>query len=206
MCDHKKFQKINVATWIQWHSTHILDAGTMRNIHIKVTLFYRQSVIWDVFADILNSENHSHCVAGNVYQARGGLFRVEEAFQSGKGCKTRHFCFLLGGKVRFDTLSHVTENASLTQLNFNLFRLRAKRRNASSCLCHLVLNVRWRKRRKWRRGGWRLLTLTIVMLTGAPYSGRQPLALQTSNMNWGEKKFFCVISESLSDFSFLLQS
>lgn len=44
------------------------------------------------------------------------------------------------------------------------FNLGGKRRKIYSCLCHLVLNVRWWKRQKW---WWspRLLILTIVMLT-----------------------------------------
>lgn len=29
----------------------------MKNSHIKVTLFYKQNMIFDMFADILNSEN-----------------------------------------------------------------------------------------------------------------------------------------------------
>lgn len=53
----QNYQKINVSTWLRRNSTHILDTNHMKNIHIKVTLFYKQNMIFDMFADILNSEN-----------------------------------------------------------------------------------------------------------------------------------------------------
>lgn len=56
-CDHKKFQQRNVATWIPWNSTHIVDTNSTKNIHIKVTLFCKQNMIFAMFAVILNSEN-----------------------------------------------------------------------------------------------------------------------------------------------------
>lgn len=43
--------------WVQWNSTYILDTNRMKNIQIKVTLFYKQNMIFNVFADILKSEN-----------------------------------------------------------------------------------------------------------------------------------------------------
>lgn len=56
-CYYPKFQKINVATWIQRNSTHFLDTTKTKDIHIKVILFYKQNMIFDMLADILNSEN-----------------------------------------------------------------------------------------------------------------------------------------------------
>ena len=38
-CYYPKFQKINVATWIQWNSTHFPDTTKTKDIHIKVILF-----------------------------------------------------------------------------------------------------------------------------------------------------------------------
>lgn len=56
-CYYPKFQKVNVATWFQWNSTHIVDTTKTKDIHIKVILFYKQNMIFDMLADILNSEN-----------------------------------------------------------------------------------------------------------------------------------------------------
>lgn len=56
-CYYPKFQKINIATWIQWNSTHFPDTTKTKDIHIKVILFYKQNMIFDMLADILNSEN-----------------------------------------------------------------------------------------------------------------------------------------------------
>lgn len=40
-----------------FHDIARTDTNIMKNIHIKVTLFYKQNMISDMFADILNSEN-----------------------------------------------------------------------------------------------------------------------------------------------------
>lgn len=44
--------------WIQRNITHFLDTTKTKDIHIKVILFYKQNMIFDMLADILNSENH----------------------------------------------------------------------------------------------------------------------------------------------------
>lgn len=43
----------------------------VKNVPIKVTLFNKQNMIWDMFADILNSENQQYLCIGNVYQLTG---------------------------------------------------------------------------------------------------------------------------------------
>lgn len=126
MCCYEKFQKINVATWIQWHSAHILDTNTTRNTHIKVTLFYKQNMIFDMFADILNSENHNNCVIGNVCQVSGFCWEWRKLFSQVRAVKNHISVSSWGEKGRFNTLSHVTENSSFTWLNFNLFSLRGQ--------------------------------------------------------------------------------
>lgn len=55
----------------QWNSTHFPDTTKTKDIHIKVILFYKQNMIFDMLADIFNSETNNNCVIGNVHQVSG---------------------------------------------------------------------------------------------------------------------------------------
>lgn len=117
-------------------------------------------------------------------------------------------------KVRYDAKSE-NRKTMFTWLNFNTFSFGGAGEERV-LLAFATLYGMWTSGKGRSAGDWRLLILTIVMLTmnggarGRPLFSPPAFGFTNEQRELRGKKCFCVISESLSDlcffFFFLLRS